>query len=128
MKIYTTMKRPILLYEAKTWTVGKKEEKILEATEMRMLRRIKGVTERQSVAITSGKCSDNNIDKVRETRLRWYGHVMRMNEENPTKKTVNKEVEGRRTRGRPRKRWRDNIPEDMQALSLVAEDTRNRLF
>ena len=32
------------MYDAECWTVGKKEEPILEKTEMRMLRIIKGVT------------------------------------------------------------------------------------
>ena len=43
-----TVIRPVLLYGADCWTaVGKKEEHILEKTEMRMLRRIKGVTVRE---------------------------------------------------------------------------------
>ena len=37
-----------LLYGAKCWTVRKKEEQILGQTEMTMLRRIKGVTLRES--------------------------------------------------------------------------------
>ena len=39
-----TVIRPVLLYGAEYWTVGKKEEQILEKTEMRVLRGIKGVT------------------------------------------------------------------------------------
>ena len=47
--------RPVLLYGAECWTVGKKEEQILENTEMRMLRRIKGVTLRDTVkSVDSG--------------------------------------------------------------------------
>ncbi len=40
-KLYTTIIRPVLLYGAESWTMGKKEKRILEATDMRMLRRIK---------------------------------------------------------------------------------------
>ena len=44
IKLYMTVSRRVLLYGAECWTVRKKEEQILEKTEMRMLRRIKGVT------------------------------------------------------------------------------------
>jgi hypothetical protein len=44
IKLYMTVIRPVLLYGAECWTVRKKEEQILEKTEMKMLRRIKGVT------------------------------------------------------------------------------------
>ena len=43
-----TVIRPVLLYGAECWTV-RKEEKFLEKTEIRMLRRIKGVTLRDKV-------------------------------------------------------------------------------
>ena len=49
IKLYMTVIRPVRLYGAECWTVRKKEERILEKTEMRMLRRIKGVTLRDRV-------------------------------------------------------------------------------
>ena len=43
IKLYMTVITPVLRYGVVCWTVRKKEEQILEKTEMRMLRRIKGV-------------------------------------------------------------------------------------
>ena len=53
--------------------VGKKEEQILEKTEMRMLRKIKGVTLRdkvKSVDIRKELGVDSIQEKVKEVRLR----------------------------------------------------------
>ena len=52
---------------------------------------------------------DDINGKVREIRMRWHGHVVRMEEANPVKKVMNMEIEGTRPRGRPRKRWKDNV-------------------
>ena len=83
IKLYTTVIRPVLLYGAECWTVRKKEEKILEKTDMKMLRRIKGVTLRDkenSVDIRKELGVNRTQEKVREMRLRWYGHMQRMEE------------------------------------------------
>ena len=65
--------RPVILYGAECWTVRKKEEQILEKTQMRMLRRIKGVTLRdrvKSVDIRKELGVSSIQEKVRETSLR----------------------------------------------------------
>ena len=77
IKLYMTVIRPVLLYGAECWTVRKKEEH-LEKTEMRMLRRIKGVTLRdkvKSVDIRKELGVNSIQEKVREMRLCWYGHM-----------------------------------------------------
>ena len=81
IKLYMTAIRPVLLYGAECWIVRKKEELILEKTEMRMLRRIKGVTLRdrvKSVDIRKELGVSSIQEKVREMRLRWYGHMQRI--------------------------------------------------
>ena len=78
--LYVNVIRPVLLYGAECWTVRKKEEQILEKTEMRILRRIKGVTLRdriKSVDIRKELCVSSIQQKVREMRLRWYGRKQR---------------------------------------------------
>src|SRR6218665_4070394 len=65
-------------------------------------------------------------DKVREARMRWYGHVMRREDGCCIKRIMNAEVYGRRSRGRQKKRWRDKIQEDLKKLKLKKEDADDR--
>ena len=126
-----TVIRPVLLYGAECWTASKKEEQILEKTEMRMLRRIKGVTLRDKVMNVDirKKLGVNNIqEKVREMRLRWYGHIQRRKENNKVRAVVDMRVPGKRPRGRPRGRWMDCVRWDMQALRITPEDAQDRTF
>ena len=97
-----TVIRPVLLYGAECWIVRKKEEQILEKIEMRMLRRIKGVTLRdkvKSVDIRKELGVNSIQEKVREMRLRWYGHMQRMVENNEVRAVVDMIVPGKRPRG-----------------------------
>jgi hypothetical protein len=51
-------------------------------------------------------------ETIRLHRLRWFGHVQRM-EENRIPKTVSyMNLESTRPRGRPRNRWQDEVRED----------------
>ncbi|GFS21682.1 hypothetical protein ElyMa_006930800 [Elysia marginata] len=83
-KLYTTVVRPVILYGAECWTTGVKEENILEKTEMRMLRRRKGVTlkdKMKSEDIRKDLVVGSIKSNARESRLRWFGHVHRWEQE-----------------------------------------------
>ena len=72
IKLYMTVIRLVLLYEAECWTVGKKKEQILNNTEMKMSRRFKSVslTEKvKSVDIRKELGVNSTKEKVREMRL-----------------------------------------------------------
>ena len=112
IKLYMTVIRPVLLYGAECWTVRRKEEQILEKTKMRMLRRSNGVTLRdkvKSVDIRKELGVNSLQEKVREMRLRWFGHMQRMEENNEVRAVGDMRVPGKRPRGRPRGRWMDCV-------------------
>ena len=52
-------------------------------------------------------------------RQRWYVHVLRKEGEDTTNNMLNMQVQGKRIRGRPKKRWLDNSREDMKAYKMT---------
>ena len=64
--------------------------------------------------------------KARESRLRWFGHVHRREQESNLRQVMDIEIPGRRPRGRPRGRWRDLVNRDMRELRVVPEDADDR--
>jgi hypothetical protein len=62
-----------------------------------------------------------NADTVRfikSRRIAWLGHVMHMDEKRIPKRVFEWKPTGRRIRGRPRKRWVEDIEEDIQTLGI----------
>ena len=55
---------------------------------------------------------------VNSKRLVWLGHVMRMEGKRIPKRVLEWKTTGRRNRGRPRKRWIEDIEEDIQIMGI----------
>ena len=130
-KIYTAVVRLVLLYGAEAWALRKKEQSQLERTELRMLRWLMGVSlrdRRRSENIRAEAGVVPIVEKAREAHLRWYGHEIRMEEDGPVKVAWRSQVEGRRSRGRQRIRWRDVIERDLRMLGLQEQDVEDRTY
>jgi len=50
--------------------------------------------------------------------ISWLGHLERMDEDRMPKKIFTQELEGTRRRGRPRKRWKEEVERDLQVLGM----------
>ncbi|VDP14074.1 unnamed protein product [Heligmosomoides polygyrus] len=129
-RLYRTVVRPALLYGCECWALGRAQERQLHAAEMRMRRRACGWTRRDRVrnedVRTVMKTAPIQL-KMREQRLRWYGHMLRRQEDHPTKLALNFEVPGKRPRGALRKRWRDVIKRDLAEISAAPDDALDRM-
>ena len=51
------------------------------------------------------------IETIRLNRLRWFGHVQRMEENGIPKRVLYMNLGTTRLRGRPRNRWQDEVRE-----------------
>ena len=60
------------------------------------------------------------------SKLRWFGHVMRKEDNDWVKLCMSREVEGSRRRGRLKKTWKENVERDMKSLDLKENDVLDR--
>ena len=77
VKIYQTVIKPTMLYGAECWAMRKKEEYLLNKTEMRMLRWIQGISLKDHIRSEEIRKRLNVmpiVDQVTKRRLSWYGH------------------------------------------------------
>ena len=102
--VYKACVRSMLTYGAETWAMKAGVFQRLRATERRMLRMICGVTLKDMVESTviASRVGVNDLEEhLRQKRLRWFGHIVRRDEEVEIKKVFELKIEGQRKRGRP---------------------------
>ena len=87
---------------------------------MRMLRWMCGVTRKDKIRNEHIRGTTKVVQasrKITERRLKWYGHVMRMEEDHVVRRSSDDESDtGERKRGRPKTRWKDVCKRDMQTV------------
>ncbi|KAK3516208.1 hypothetical protein QTP70_006358 [Hemibagrus guttatus] len=128
-KVYRTVVRPAMLYGLETVSRRKRQESELEVAELKMLRFSLGVTRLDRIRneYIRGTAHVGRLgDKVREARLRWFGHVQRRESEYIGRRMLDMELPGRRQRGRPKRRYMDVINEDMKLVGARVEDAEDR--
>ena len=126
--LYKTYMRYALTYGAECWALNIENERRLKTTEMRMLRMIcektlKDKTNNEKIREMTGVVRFEEF--LREKRLRWLGHVERMDEERGPVKALLLEVDGTK-KGRPKKRWKEVLECDMTATGLQRLDAQDR--
>ena len=127
--LYNTSIKPTLTYGSETWPVTQRMEDKLDATEMRMLRHIHGVTYEDHITneeIRSEAKVKELSTQMRVKRLQWYGHVCRRDEDEDICRVMEMEVSGKRRRGWPRQRWSVTICTDMAHWNLERNDSQDR--
>nr|XP_049693490.1 uncharacterized protein LOC126054017 [Helicoverpa armigera] len=127
--IYKTIVRPVLTYGSETWAVTKRHIHTIQVAEMKMLRWMCGVTRLDRIRneYVRGSLGVRDVaDKLQESRLRWYGHVKRRPPDYVGNLALQLSVPGRRSRGRPKTRWRDVVSKDMKECQVSENDVVDR--
>jgi len=118
-----------MLYGSETWPVRKENVVALQQAEMRIVRWMCGIKLKDrfpSKELRERLGIDDIALVLQQNRLRWYGHVLRKEDDGCVKKCMEYKVEGPRPRGRPKRTWREVVTEDCQARKLNTEDAMDR--
>jgi hypothetical protein len=112
-------------YASETWVLKETIIQKLLVFERRILRRIFGPTkENQIWRVNTNEELDklikhkNIINYIKAQRLSWFGHVQRMPDTRTVQKIFNWEPLTKRSQGRPRYRWEDNITQDICQMKI----------
>jgi len=101
-----------LEFGSESCVLKKREEQRLEATQMKFLRHLYGITklDKEKNQYIRGKTGAQNIVKeINQYQDKWLQHVHRMYTNRIPKQALKYQPKGRRNIGRPRKRWRDQL-------------------
>ena len=128
-KIYKACVQSVMMYGSETWAMKVEDTQKLKRTEASMMRRMCGVSLKKHLSNEAlrGKLGIDCVsDLVRRSRLRWFGHVVRKDDQQWVRKCMDFKVDGSAGRGRPRKSWLECVNDDMKKFGLKKEMAHDR--
>ena len=97
----------VACYGCEVWLLKTEEQRKLLALEMDYLRRSARVFRLQKIPNTTIRskmqAEQSILDRIQRRQLKWYGHLLRMEDSRWAKWTPH----GRRRRGRPQQSWKN---------------------
>ena len=128
-RLYKACVRSVMCYGAECWAMKIADTRRMQSTEMRMIRLMCGKTikDRLPSAVLRERSDIEDIEEhLRGLRLRWFGHLERMDVMNLTRRVREETVGGRMKRGRPKKTWEEILKDDMRRRDLRIDDALDR--
>ena len=112
-KVYNQCVIPAMTYGSETWKLTKSLENKLVSAQRAMERSVLGITlrdKRRSTWVREQTKVKDIIEVIKEQKWRWAGHVARREDNRWSKRLTDwTPRDGKRSRKRPDKRWRDEI-------------------
>ena len=122
--------RSVMCYGVECWAMKKIDIRRMQATEMRMICIMCSKSRKDKVA-NSVLREWTNVEDIEEHlrghRLRWLGHIERMNAESLTSSVRKVTVEGNMRRGRPKKTWEETVEADTRKINLRIKDAHDKV-
>ena len=112
LRVINAMVVPTLLYGSETWTLQKRHRSRIQAMDMRYLRKIEGVSRLDRVPnedIRRRLGVEAVLAVADRKKKEWRERIEGMSQERLVRRVFEEDVCGRRPRGRPRKKWIDDM-------------------
>ena len=111
LRVYNVVVVPTLVYGCEAWVLKERDKSRVQAMKMKVLRGVVGVTRLDCVRneeIRKGLKQEAVVAQVKRRREGWKGRVLE-NQGSIVEKGIRGQVERRRPRRSPRKRWSDDF-------------------
>lgn len=123
MRCYNAYVLPVIMFASETWALTKQQTERLECVHSSCLRQLLHVrlSDRHRLVNIRKQCGTVSLaEHLAAARLRWLGHVVRMDEGRIPQVALFSSLHGvtKRPRGRPPVRWQDCVHSDLQRLGL----------
>ena len=122
LMVYRAVVLTSLLYGAESWTVYRRHQKKMNRFHLTCLRKLLHIHWRDKIPDTEvlSRAESQSIPAIlKKTQLRWAGHVSRMSNNRLPKKLLFSElVDGQRSRGGQRKRFKDSLKANMKEMDI----------
>ena len=126
LKICKSLIRPVVTYGCEPWTLTTQDEQYLRIFDCRILRKIFGPVQNEDGSWRiKMNCELNELIEnayivkfIKSRRIAWLCHMIQMDEKRTPKGVLEWKTIGRKIRGRPRKRWIEDVEDDLQRLGI----------
>ena len=122
LHLYNSMVKTVLLYGSESWRITESDRQRLDVFHNSALRKIcrifwpEKITNEALYDITN---SEPMGQIVKKRRLRWFGHVSRMDIGRIPHVSLNWTPIGKRKKGRPKATWRSTVVNELKEMGLT---------
>jgi hypothetical protein len=123
--VYITMVITVVVSGNETWAMAERDVTRLGTWERKILRTVHGPVVDQGIwrirvnKVLRELYKDLDIEaNIKQKRLEWTGHVVRMDQGRRVQKISESKPEGSRRKGRPRLRWMKDVGKDLQEMKV----------
>jgi hypothetical protein len=112
LRIHNMTAKAALKFGSEVWVLKKRDEQLLEAAQMKLLRPLLGITKldkERDQSIRKNTVAQNIVKEITQYQQKWLQHVQRVGTDRLPQQALRYRPEGRRNLGRPKKRWTDQI-------------------
>ena len=127
LRLYNSLVKSVLLYSSECWRIIQSDTNKLNAFHNGCLRRICGIYWPNVISnadLYKRTNCQSICTEIKRRRLRWVGHVLRMENHRTPKTAIRWTPTGKRKRGRPKTTWRRTVTNELaNDISLMGHGT-----
>ena len=122
VRLYNSNVKSVLMYGSECWRVTMHDMQKINVFHNGCLRKICRIFWPEKISNIElhrlARCS-SAVSEIKRRRLRWLGHVLRMDQKRIPKVALRWTPAGKRSQGRPKTTWRRTVTAELKEMNLT---------